>query len=214
MDKRFLGIILVIIVGLVGIFALTGGNKDKNGSSGSSNSNAQPTNHVVKAPNSKATLVEYGDFQCPACKSYFPLVQELNATYKDQLTFQFRHYPLVAIHSNAFVGSRAAEAAGKQGKFFEMHDLLYENQDTWSRASNPSAILESYGQQLGLNMEQFKSDMNSAAVADAINADAKAAQGLGATSTPTFVLNGKKIDKNPQSVEDFKKLIDEAIKGQ
>lgn len=210
MNKQFFGIIVVVIGVLVGVFALTGSNKKESGS-GDSKGNGQPSNHIVGPQTAKVTLTEYGDFQCPACKSYFPIVGQLKQEYADKIKFQFRHYPLVQIHPNAFLGSRAAEAAGKQNKFFEMHDLLYENQETWSAGTNPTPILESYAKELGLNVEQFKTDMNSPAVADTINADAKAAQALGATSTPTFAINGRKIDKNPQTMDEFKKLIDDEL---
>lgn len=209
MNKQFFGIIVVVVGLLVGVFALTGGNKDESSDGG--NTAGQPSNHVVGSETAKVTLTEYGDFQCPACKSYFPFVSQIKQEYADKIKFQFRHYPLTQIHPNAFLGSRAAEAAGKQNKFFEMHDILYENQETWSASQNPTPILESYATQLGLNLDQFKSDMNSSSVAATINADAKAAQALGATSTPTFVINDKKIDKNPQSLEDFKKLIDDEL---
>ncbi len=209
MNKQFFAVIIVVILGLVGILAITSNKKDT--ANNGSTSSGQLSSHVVGPAESKVTLIEYGDFQCPACKSYYPLVKELKTTYADKVTFQFRNYPLVQIHPNAFVGSRAAEAAGKQGKFFEMHDLLYENQDTWAPTQNPTSFFEQYAQQLGLNVDQFKADMNSAAVADTINADVKAGQALGANSTPTFVLNGKKIDKNPQSPEEFKKLLDDEI---
>jgi protein-disulfide isomerase len=144
----------------------------------------------------------------------FPLVKEVKAAYGEDLKFQFRHFPLTSIHPNAFLGSRAAEAAGKQGKFFEMHDLLYQNQEEWSTASNPTSVLESYASQLSLNIDQFKKDMTSSEVNAIINADLKAGQALGANSTPTFVLNGKKVEENPRSVDDFKKLIDEAASKQ
>lgn len=209
MSKQFLVIVAIVVGILVGIFALTGDNK--NTSSDSGNSAAKASSHIAGKADSKVKLVEFGDFQCPACKSYFPLVQELKSTYGDRVAFQFSHYPLTQIHPNAFISSRAAEAAGKQGKFFEMHDLLYENQDNWASNGNPTSIFEGYAQELGLNLEQFKSDMVSSTVSDTINADAKAAQALGATSTPTFVLNGKKIEKNPQSVDEFKKLLDEEL---
>lgn len=210
MNKQFFGIIVVVIGILVGVFALTGGNKDKS-NSGGNGGGGQPSNHVTGPENSKVTLIEYGDFQCPACKSFFPIVGQLKQEYADKVKFQFRHYPLVQIHPNAFLGSRAAEAAGKQNKFFEMHDLLYENQETWSKSPNPTPLLEGYATQLSLDLNKFKSDLNSSSVADTINADAKAAQALGATSTPTFVLNGKRIEKNPQSLDEFKKLIDEQL---
>lgn len=210
MNKQFFGIIVLVVAGLIGIFALTGGNKDESGGNGG-NSAAEASNHVVGPADSKVTLIEYGDFQCPACKSYFPFVNDLKAEYGDRVKFQFRHFPLTQIHPNAFISSRAAEAAGKQGKFFEMHDLLYENQESWATVSNPSPIFEGYAQQLSLNVDQFKTEMNSAAVAATINADAKAAQAIGGNSTPTFAINDRRIEKNPQSLDEFKKLLDDEL---
>ncbi|MGI9027977.1 MAG: DsbA family protein [Candidatus Saccharimonadales bacterium] len=212
MNKQFFGIIIVVVLALVGVFALT--SKDVGQQAGGGGDKAATTsNHIAGKADSKVTLIEYGDFQCPACKSYFPLVTELKNTYGDRVAFQFRHYPLVQIHPNAFISSRAAEAAGKQDKFFEMHDLLYENQDNWANltVANANTLFESYAQELQLDVEKFKTDMNSAAVADTINADARAAQAAGGNSTPTFVLNGSKIDKNPQSLDEFKKLLDDEL---
>lgn len=208
MTKEFLIVVVLIVAGLFGVFTLT---KKDDGNNNQQSATAEVSNHTVGAGNKKVTLIEYGDFQCPACKSYFPIVQEIKTSYGDEITFQFRHYPLNQIHPNAFIGSRAAEAAGKQGKFFEMHDLLYEQQDLWSAGSNPTATLEGYASQLQLNLDQFKADMMSAQTAAVINADVKAGQAVGANSTPTFVINGRKIEENPRSVEDFKKLIDEEI---
>lgn len=199
----------VVLLALVGVFLLT---KEKSPPS-TNNTNATVSNHIAGAGNKKVTLVEYGDYECPACKAYYPIVKQLQQAYGDDITFQFRNFPLVQIHQNAMLGSRAAEAAGIQNKYWEMHDLLYENQDEWSKASNPTAVLETYAQQLGLNVGQFKTDMASATTNDIINADRKAGNDLGANSTPTFILQGKKIDKNPQTIEEFKALIDDAIKA-
>lgn len=207
MSKEFIAIIIVVIVGLFGIFAVSNKSSDKKGSSVA----VEATNHTVGAGNKSVTLIEYGDFECPACKSYYPFVKTIKEEYGDDIKFQFRHYPLVQIHPNAFLASRAAEAAGNQGKFFEMHDVLYENQDTWKASPNVTVVFESYAQQLGLDVGKFKTDMMSEQTSAIINADMKAGQAIGANSTPTFVLNGKKIDKNPRDVEEFKKLIDEEI---
>jgi protein-disulfide isomerase len=206
MNKQFLVIVAVVIGALIGVFALTSG---KENSSDSSNS-TQASNHVQGAGNKKVTLTEYGDFQCPACKQFYPIVKQIKQQYGDDITFQFKHFPLTQIHPNAFAAHRAAEAAAKQGKFFEMHDLLYENQDSWSASQDPGAIFEGFATQLSLNLDQFKTDVASEATADIINADAKEGQTLGANSTPTFAINGKKIE-NPKTLDDFKKLIDEAI---
>lgn len=207
MNKQFLIIVTIIVAALVGVFALTKNDDSSNGSGAS----GQPSNHV-SGKSTRVTLVEYGDFQCPACKSFFPIVKQIKEEYKDKITFQFRHFPLTQIHPNAFAAHRAAEAAGRQEKFFEMHDLLYENQDAWAQASNPTQIFENYASQLGLNIEQYKTDVASESASDTINADVKLGQQIGANSTPTFTLNGEKID-NPKSLEEFKKLLDEAIRN-
>jgi protein-disulfide isomerase len=197
MNKQFAAILVIVVGLLIGMFIFT---KDKSPDSGNGAA-GQVSNHSVGAGTAGVTLIEYGDFQCPACKQYFPIVQEVKKAYGDKITFTFRHLPLVQIHPNAFIAARAAEAAGKQGKFFEMHDLLYLNQENWSSLPNPTEIFEQYAQQLELDVEKFKADVASEAVNATINADLKEAQSFGATSTPTFVLNGKKIDQNPSSVE-------------
>lgn len=211
MSKQFVAIIVVVVLGLFGIFTLT--KKDNNSNSGGS-PQAATSEHKKGAGTSGVTLIEYGDLQCPACKSYFPVIKQLESAYGDKITIQFRHYPLNQIHPHAFEAARAAEAAGLQGKFFEMHDLLYENQDTWSQAPNVSAFFEQYARQLGLNLDQFKADAASEKVADTINADIKAGQAIGANSTPTFVLNGTKLQPSPQDLDTFKQLIDNEIAKQ
>jgi protein-disulfide isomerase len=214
-SKRF-ALILAILVILFGGFLIFG-KKDANAPSGSS-SGTKPSNHVIGGGKSGVVLAEYGDFQCPACYAYEPTVQQLREKYKDQITFQFRHFPLIQIHKNAMAASRAAEAAGLQGKFWEMHDKLYETQDPegktgWVASSDPSSFFEEIAKELNLDITKFKADMNSATVNSTINADIKAGEELGADSTPTFVLDGKKIEQNPRDLESFSKLIDEAIKA-
>ena len=113
MNKQFIAILAVVILGLFGVLMLTRKEDPKTASS-SQSSQSQGSNHTVGAGKKKVTLVEFGDFQCPACKSYFPIVQEIKKTYGDDITFQFRHYPLVQIHPNATISARAAEAAGQR----------------------------------------------------------------------------------------------------
>jgi protein-disulfide isomerase len=209
MNNRFLWVIIAGIVIFGGLVVFN--KKDSTGTVDTSN--AQPTQHTVGAGNKKVTLIEYGDFQCPACGQYFPIVQEIKKKYGDDITFQFRHFPLVNIHPNAMAAHRAAEAAGKQGKFFEMHDALYAQQQSWTNATSPASIFESYAQQLALNMDQFKSDVASAETNAVINVDIEEAKKIGAVGTPTFVLDGKRIEETPRDVDGFSKLIDEAIKA-
>ncbi len=168
--------------------------------------------HVRGDKNSPVTLIEYGDFQCPGCGSYYSIIKSLEQTYAGKVNFVFRHFPLIQIHPNAFAASRAAEAAGKQGKFFEMHDKLYETQKLWGQAStNQQALFEGYAEELGLNMETFKKDYASSEVADRINSDLEIGkQEFGIDSTPTFIIDGVKIE-NPKDAAGFSKLLDEAI---
>ncbi len=200
MDKRFWGVILAIILVFIGILAF---NKDD-----SKSSNVNPTNHVMGNASSGITLTEYGDYQCPGCGSYYPIVKEVVDQYKDRIQFQFRNLPLSQIHQNAIAGARAAEAANKQGKFWEMHDMLYQTQEAWSSESNPKSIFEQYAKQLGLDTTKFGQDYSSGAVNDLINADIAAFDKTGnPKATPTFFLNGKKISPN-NTVDAFKKLLD------
>lgn len=201
-------IVAIVVAALVGVFVFaSGGNNSQNGGS-----SAQASSHTQGAGNKGVTLVEYGDFQCPACRQFYPLLKQVKEEYGDDITFQFRNFPLTQIHPNAMAAHRAAEAAGKQGKFFEMHDLMYENQDSWSPLPDPTSIFEGFAKQLNLDIAVFNSDVASEEVAATINADIKAGQEAGANSTPTFVINGQKIE-NPKSLDEFKRLIDEAIAG-
>lgn len=181
-------------------------NKDANAPSG----NAKPTSHIMGKGTSGVTLVEYGDFECSACGSYYPLVEQVKEKYKDQIFFQFRNLPLLQLHPNAFAAARAAEAASKQDKFWEMYNLLYQNQKSWALGNDAKTIFEQYASQLGLNLDKFKIDAASSEVNDIINADISEFKKTKETmSTPTFFLDGKKIQ--PASLEDFSKLIDAAI---
>jgi protein-disulfide isomerase len=211
MSKQFLAIIAVIIIVLIGIFALTG-SKSSDGSK--SSSSAKPTSHIEGNGKSGVTLVEYGDYECPFCEEAYPVVKQVQSTFNDQIYFQFRNFPLVSIHQNAFAGARAAEAAGLQGKYFEMHDLLYNNQNQWAQSSNPTTYFNQYAKQLGLNVTQFQKDYASTAVNNAINADMAAGNKLGVNATPTFYLDGKQINLNPEdqsSVKAFAQQIQDAI---
>jgi protein-disulfide isomerase len=208
MSKQFLAIIAVVIVVLIGIFAFTG-NKSSSGSK-SSGGSGTPTNHVEGQGKSGVTLVEYGDYECPYCEQYYPIVKQVQAEFNDQITFQFRNFPLTSIHQNAFAGARAAEAASLQGKFWQMHDTLYDNQDQWAQSSDPTKFFNQYAQQLGLNVAQFQKDYASTKVNDVINADLAAGNKLGVDATPTFYLDGKQINVTA-SASSFESQIKDAI---
>lgn len=174
-------------------------------------SESNPSQHTTGT--GSVVLVEYGDFECPACGQYFPVLQQVKEAYGDRITFQFRHFPLESIHPNARAASRAAEAAGNQGKFWEMHDRLFMYQAEWKSSGDPLSIFESYARTIGVeNIDQFTTDYRSSSVNDVINADLTAGRDLGVKSTPTFTLNGKVLDPNPPATfEAFKVLLDDAL---
>lgn len=211
------------IIAVVAIVAIIAGavvlGKDSNSSTSSSVSN-----HTYGKTDSSVTLVEFGDFECPACAYYFPLVEQIKEKYKDQIKFQFVNFPLVQVHRNALASHRAAEAAGMQGKFWEMYALLYENQETWNGPSQTDQVgitteqaikvFESYAETLGLDMPKYRVDVGSSSVSDTINADIDFGKTQYQISgTPTFVLNGKKIEDTSalSSVESFSALIDKEL---
>ncbi len=205
--KKFLIIVAVAIVVIVG-----GAMLKKDSPSGSKTA-ASPTNHAYSSSSTGVVVKEYGDFQCPGCGAFFPIVKEIKEKYKDKITFQFVHFPLSQIHQNALSAHRAAEAAGNQGKFWEMHDLLYINQDNWKTSTLISRDLEQYAQQLNLDMAKYKTEYASSATNSIIQADIKTGQELKVTGTPTFFIDGKQIEDNNSiaSVEKFSSAIDAAI---
>ena len=157
---------------------------------------------------STVILVEYSDFQCPACAAYFPMVEKLFKENANNMLFIYRHFPLTQ-HANAIPAAQAAEAAGKQGKFWEMYEMIFSTHDEWENSKDVKKIFSDYAVELGLNMTQYSEDFESKVTLDKIDSDLKSGMMAGVNSTPTFYLNGEKI-QTPESYEDFKKLIDDA----
>ncbi len=157
------------------------------------------------------TMVEYGDLQCPACKAYHPLVLDVLKAYPEQLKLVFKNYPLTTVHRNAMAAAIAAEAAGKQGKYFEFVDMVYEKQLEWSELDDPQGKFEEYVKALGLSVEQFKKDQQDKAITTLINDERNEGIQNGVTGTPSFFINGKKIE-NPANLDAFKKVIDAELK--
>ena len=149
------------------------------------------------AENAPVTLVEYGDYQCPACGHYHPIITELLGRYDGKLKLEYHHFPLISIHPNAMSASVAAEAAGDQGKFWEMHDLLYIRQREWSPNPNVETVFLQYAVELGLDSNQFMQSMRSPATRDRVLADVTRGSSI-VQSTPTFVLNGEVLPGSPE----------------
>lgn len=163
------------------------------------------TDWVRGATDSPVTIIEYSDFQCPACGMYFPLVEKLFAENSSQFRFVYRHFPLPQ-HANAKVAAQAAEAAGMQGKFWEMYTMLFENQADWESLKDPKTLFTDYAKKIGIDTEKFGLDYELPDIKKKIEDNVKSGLKAGVNSTPTFYLNGKKIN-NPRSYDEFKKLI-------
>lgn len=205
MSGKFWIVIAIIVVVFGGILIF-------HGNSSPTSSSTNPTNHVEGQGATGVRLVEYGDYECPYCEEYYPIVKQVAAAYNSQIYFQFRNLPLTQIHPNAFAGARAAEAANLQGQFWQMHDLLYSDQSAWVESSNPQTEFDVFAKQLGLNMSEFNSDFASTKVNNIIQADIAAFGKTGQPeATPTFFLDGKHITPDP-TVASFSQLINNAIK--
>lgn len=158
----------------------------------------------------KVTLLEYGDFQCPGCGAMYPVIKDAVEKTKDVVQFQFRNYPLTSIHNKAQVSSRAAEAAGRQGKYWEMHDLLYASQADWSQDTTFSfpGRLDGYAKQILLNVDQFDRDLRDTSVDDQIDKDVAAGNVINLQGTPTILINGKEVKEymtaKYQATDDYK----------
>lgn len=144
------------------------------------------TNHVLGPEDAPVTLVEYGDFECPHCRAAHFYLKNVLATMGDDVRFAFRHMPLAQVHPMAQPAAEAAEAAGAQGKFWPMHDLIYENQDRLG-----PALLTRLGQRLGLDMQRFADDVNSHRFLPKVKEDFMSAVRSGAAGTPSFFINGE-----------------------
>ena len=169
---------------------------------------ANPPNSLG-APNAPVTLEEFADFQCPTCAVMHPKVQELRAAYGDRLRIIFREFPLkIPAHDKSYEAAVAAEAAGLQGKFWDMQNLLFTNQQTWSVAPSYRQIFEDYAQKLGLDVEKFKDDMAGLAAKNRVNADLERGNSLGLNATPSFFINGNPVQQPDMTAEGMRKIID------
>lgn len=222
MSKQAWIIFAAICVAVLGslVFISQGEKTDVSGADetkiiAASADNGNIGDHVFGTKEGKAILIEYGDFQCPGCASAHPNLKELSEEFKDELTFVFRNLPLTSIHPNARAAATAAEAAGLQGKYWEMHNLLFESQNEWGQSSdNRLEFFTSYARTAGVkDIEKFKSDITNENISKKINFDLALARKIGATSTPTILLDGKSIESNVWgNKEELKKKIEEAIK--
>jgi protein-disulfide isomerase len=229
-----------IIIGLVLVVALVGGaylmrssqsaqgtNNNLNvnkGVAGSSPSAPSPTPMGTPAPGAEpahmrgeasapVVLEEYGDFQCPPCGALYPLMKKIEGEYGTRLRVVFREFPLAKIHKNALDAARAAEAAGLQGRFWEMHDMIYEKQGNWNVMPDARPVFQEFARELKLDLDRFNSDMDSLQVNSRISADMSRGDSLGVKGTPTIFLNGHEVAPDNVTPEGLRAAINAASKG-
>lgn len=154
----------------------------------------------------KVTIVEFSDLQCPACKSTQPLVEDILKTASDGARLIYRQFPLRQVHKNALAAAKAAEAAAKQNKFWEMHDILFDKQTEWEKDTDPSGHFEAYAKEIGLKLEQYTKDVADKSIEEPILRDEADGNTLGVDSTPTFYVNNVKTP-----VEDLRGAVMAAL---
>lgn len=210
--KMVLGVVAVVVLFAgIGFFLL----KQQNDalpqvSSDKSEALTRSTPNVRGKADSTIKVIEFGDIQCPACAAANPLLDELYKQYGDRVSFTFRHFPL-PMHANAYAGADAVEAAGEQGKFWDMVTKVYEAQPIWAETSDPSPTFQKLAEELGLNLEQFDKSYSGKVNRKRIDQDKADGTYLEVPGTPTFYINGEQImSGGPAQV---KSKIEELLKA-
>jgi len=173
---------------------------------------AEPA-HVLGPAAAPAKLEEFGDFECPPCGLFHPILKQMKDEFGDQLQVTFREYPLVPAHQHALAAASAAEAAGLQGRFWEMHDLIYEHQNDWHKEFDVRPIFEGYAKQIGLDMQRYQQDVSSDAVSQRIFMDGKRGHSMGVKGTPTVFLNGREVPFESLAPEKLRVILQNEIRN-
>jgi protein-disulfide isomerase len=214
MSKKFWIFFAVLVVGVLGFAVMQSKSKAEPKRKIENPKIVQTDDHIRGKVDSKVYFIEYADFECISCNQWEPRLKEIEEEYGDRVAFIFRNFPITSAHVNALAAARTAEAANLQGKFWEMHDLLFSKYNEW-KGDNKSAQgkFESYAEELGLDMDQFRQDYKSEAVLDRVNSDAAAASELGVTATPTFFINGELVETKSmeEGLKNIRKTLDEKL---
>jgi protein-disulfide isomerase len=165
-----------------------------------------------RGPESAAvTLVEFGDYQCPSCAAYHPVVKEILNRYPTQVRLEFHHFPLISIHPNAMAAAKAVEAAGEQGHYWEMHDAIFEYQNQWSTRPDPKPVFAALATQIGINGAILVQTMDNPQIQERILRDVQRGDKVNVQAVPTFLINGEQIHVK-LGVEDFVQVIEARLK--
>lgn len=165
--------------------------------------------------NAPIVIEEFADFECPSCAGFEPILRQVKTIYGDKVRVVFRHYPLTQIHQKAYDAARATEAAGMQGKFWEMHDLLYDKQKDWTVSGDHRNEFANYAKQLNLDVDKFKTDMLGMVTAARVDADKKRGDSAQIRSTPSAFLNGRPLDFTTEmgNAEALRRAVENALQG-
>jgi len=164
-----------------------------------------PGDHTIGPPHARVTVVEYGDLECPNCKQAVPAVKLLLQRFKDRILFVYRHFPLEEVHPHALLAAEAAESAGAQGKFWQMHDLLFDNQTHLKPNS-----LRGYAERLQLDMTRYTADMKEHTYLQRIREHEQSGRDSGVRHTPTFFVN-RKIHEVSFGLESLFQAVEAAL---
>ena len=205
MSKKAWIIFSVVAVGLLAALVVISGRGkvdvnsiDTHSILSASEASGNIADHVFGKADSKVVLIEYGDFQCPTCGTTHPIIKPLTEKYKDQITFVFRNFPITNAHPNARAAAAAVESAGLQGKYWDMHNKLFESQQAWSGLSpnDRGGYFTNAAKDLGLDIDKFNTDIASANVTRKISFDQALGKKDNVSGTPTVFLNGQNVELN------------------
>jgi len=215
--KRYLPFVIIatILVAALGVtVVLVRSSRPSNINANSKNDppGAQPP-HVRGNADAKVTLEEFGDFQCPSCGVFYKELRKTEDEFGPRLQVVFREFPLQPPHAHAVLAAQAAEAAGLQDRFWEMHDKLYENQSTWTDAKDVKAVFVDYAKEMGLDTDRFTRDLDGDGVSKRITLDGIRGHALGVNGTPTVFVNGNSVKFELYTQEGLRDVINKALSG-
>lgn len=205
----FIVILALIIWGL--IVAMNKPSKYGDGSQLGVPAEVGAEDNIIGSSDAPVTIIEYSDFQCPACEMYYHMVERILASSTTPVRLVYRHFPLIQ-HRNAVPASLASEAAAKQGKFWDMYNLLFSNHSEWTELADPSSVFLGYATKIGLDLKQYESNLADPALLARVKRDENEGLKIGINATPTFFVNGKAIT-NPASYDEFQTIIQTAANG-
>jgi protein-disulfide isomerase len=206
--KRYLPF---IIIAAVLVAAVGGGFMMFRSAQPQSPTTPTPAGGSVATSKGVVTIDEYGDYQCPPCGALHPIIKTLKGEYGDRIQFAFHHFPLTQLHSHALEASSAAAAAGLQGKFWEMHNLLYEKQSEWSEVGDFRPIVLEFARKIGLDLPRFTRDIDGLQVVTIVSEDMQRGALLGVNGTPTVFINSQLIHSDNFSTEGLRKEINRRL---